>query len=74
MKEGAYKIAINPKYGRYQRELASMIHKVFDKKIGSEPKASVNEEQTQVLHKPVVTKFKRRKVYARFKDNLWTTI
>ena len=31
---------------------------------------SVNEEIAQKLHKPVVKKFKRRKVYARFKDNI----
>ena len=23
------------------------------------------------LHKPVINKFKRRKVYQRFKDNIW---
>ena len=27
---------------------------------------------TEELHKPVTKKFKRRKVYARFKDNIWT--
>ena len=31
----AYEIAINPKYDGYQRELASMVDKIFDKKIGS---------------------------------------
>ena len=25
----------------------------------------------QELHKPVIKKFKRRKVYSRFKDNNW---
>ena len=25
----------------------------------------------QELHKPVIKKFKRRKMYARFKDNIW---
>ena len=33
--------------------------------------ASVNEELAQQLHKPVIKKFKRRKMYARFKDNIW---
>ena len=27
--------------------------------------------QTQKLHKPVINKFKRNKVYSRFKDNIW---
>ena len=45
-----------------------MVHKFF--KIKTEFGASVNEELAQELHKPVVEKFKRRKVYARFKDNI----
>ena len=32
---------------------------------------SVNEQLAEELHKPVIRKFKRRKVYARFKDNIW---
>ena len=33
--------------------------------------ASVNEELAQELHKPVIKKSKRRKFYAKFKDNIW---
>ena len=32
---------------------------------------SVNEELSQKLHKPTIKKIKRRKVYARFKNNIW---
>ena len=32
---------------------------------------SVNEHLVEELHKPVIKKFKKRKVYARFKDNIW---
>ena len=32
LKDRDYEIAINPKYDGYQRRLASMIHKFFDKK------------------------------------------
>ena len=46
-----------------------MVHKFFDKETASG--ASVNEELAQELHKPVIKKFKRRKVYTRFKDNIW---
>ena len=45
-----------------------MVYKIFDKKTGSG--ASVNEELAQELCKPVIKKFKRRKVYAKFKDNV----
>ena len=46
-----------------------MVYKFFDKKTGSG--ISVNEQLAEELHKPVIKKFKRRKVYARFKDNIW---
>ena len=32
LKDRDYEIAINPKYNGYQRGLASMMHKFFDKK------------------------------------------
>ena len=61
-------------YG-YQRALASMVYKFFDKKTGSG--ISVNEQLAKPvinpvikLHKSVTRKSKRRKVYARFKDNI----
>ena len=34
---------------------------------------SVNEQLAEELYKPVPEKFKRRKVYVRFKDNIWAT-
>ena len=46
-----------------------MVYKFFDKKTGSG--ISVNEELAEELRKPVIKKFKKRKVYARFKDNIW---
>ena len=41
----------------------------FGKKTGSG--ISVNEQLADELHKPVIKKFKRRKAYARLKDNIW---
>ena len=32
---------------------------------------SVNEQLTEQLHKPVIKKFERRKVYVRFRGNTW---
>ena len=46
-----------------------MVYDFLDKKTGSE--ISVNEELAEELHKPVIKNFKKRKVYARFKDNIW---
>ena len=33
---------------------------------------NVTEQLAEELHKPVIKKLKRRKVYARFKENIWT--
>ena len=64
-----YKIARDCKYYGYQRALAGMVHRFFVKKAGFE--LTVNEQIAAELHKPVINKFKRKKVYARFKDNIW---
>ena len=48
--------------------LASMVYRFFYKKTCSE--ISVNEQIAKELHKPVIKKIKKRKVYARFKDNV----
>ena len=46
-----------------------MFYKSFDQK--TRPGVSVNETLAEELHKLVVKRFKRKKVYARFKDNIW---
>ena len=33
LRDEAFSIAKNPKYDEYQRGLASMVHKIFDKKL-----------------------------------------
>ena len=71
LKDRDYEIARNFNCDEYQRGLASIVYKFFDKKIGSP--VSVNEQLAEESHKLVIKKFKRRKVYARFKGNIWTT-
>ena len=40
--------------------------------LGSGRITSVNNEQlANELHQPIIKKFKRRKVYSSFKDNIW---
>ena len=56
-------------YDGYRRALASMFYGFYDKKIGSG--MSVNEQVAEELQKTVIKNFKRRKVHARFKDNIW---
>ena len=71
-RDKAFKIASNPDYDGYQRGLASMVNKFFDKK--SKGSGIVNEPNYQLaneLHKPIIRKFKKRKVYSSFTDNIW---
>ena len=69
LRDKAFNIASDPKYDGYQRGLASMVYKFFDKKssgsgITNEPNYQLAEE----LHKPIIRK---RKVYSSFRDNIW---
>ena len=69
LKHKAFKVASNPKYDGYQRGLASMVYKFFDKKSkGSGIKNEIKENQqlANELHKPIIRKFKRRKVYVSY--------
>ena len=77
LRDKAYDIASNPKYDGYQRDLASMVYKFFDKKsTGSGLKKLKNMTRNSSiladeLHKPIIRKFDKRKVYSQFKDNIW---
>ena len=72
-KNKAFDIAKDPKYDGYQRGLASMVHNFFDSKVsGSGAKLThQNEQLAEELHKPIIRKFEKRKVYSTFKDNIW---
>ena len=90
LRDKAYDITSNPEYDGYQRGLASMVYKFFDKKATAEPSAKhvmgsgIKKDTTKSsslehssliladeLHKPVIKKFNKRKVYSQFKDNIW---
>ena len=72
LRDKTYNIASNIEYDGYQIGLASMVYKVFDKKsMGSgiaKPSSSILADE---LHKPVIKKFNKRKVYSQLKDNIW---
>ena len=58
LKDKAFRIAIVPNYDGYQRGLASMVYKFFDKKssrsrIANEP----NYQLANELHEPIIRKF-----------------
>ena len=72
LRDEAYDVASNPEYDGYQRGLASMVYKFFDKKsMGSGIVKGSSSILADELHKPVIKKFNKRKVYSQFKDNIW---
>ena len=80
-----YDIASNPEFDGYQRDLASMVYRYFDKKSTAEPSSlertgsGIKKDTTKSsslilaneLHKPIIKKSEKRKVYSQFKDNIW---
>ena len=51
-----------------------MVYKFFDKKSkggGINTPLEFNEQLAEELHKPIIRKFKKRKVYPGFKGNIW---
>ena len=72
LRDKAFKIASNPKNDGYQRGLASMVYKFFDKKSsGSRADSEPNYQPANELHIQIIRKFKRRKVYSSFRDEIW---
>ena len=63
LRDKAYDIASNPECNGYQRGLASMVSKFFDKKSISSGIAS-SSTLADELHKPIIKKFNKRKVYS----------
>ena len=72
LRDKAFNIAKNPKYDGYQRGLASMVYKFFDKKSAWLTDKSVsgrvvniplkfNEQLAEELHKPIFRKLKKEK-------------
>ena len=73
LRDKAYNIASNPKYDGYQRALASMVYKFFDKKSMGSGIAS-SSILADELHKPIIKRFEKRKIYSQFKDNIWGVV
>ena len=75
LKDKAFNIAKNPKYDGYERGLAFMAYKFFDKKSKgggvANNKIKQNLQLAKELHKPIIRNLKKRTVYSRFKDNIW---
>ena len=67
LRDKAFKIASDPKYDGYQRELASMVYKFFYKKsrgsgvaasLASKSVTKPNHQLANELHRQIIRKFK----------------
>ena len=74
LRNKAINIAKEPKYDGYQRGLASMVYKLFDKKskgsgakhVNTKP-IPQNQQLTEELHKHIIKKFEKRKYMQHLK-------
>ena len=82
LRDKAFKIASNPEYDGYQRGLAFMVFKFFNRKSASGSgvatlanksaiKSMPNQRLANELHEPITRKILKRRVYSSFKDNIW---
>ena len=60
--------------------MMDMVYKYFDKKVSggagtleNKNENISNKELAEELHKPIIRKFKKRKVHTTFIDNIWGT-
>ena len=76
----AFKTASDPKYDGYEKRLASMFSKFFDKKssgsgaadsLANKSPTEANYQPENELHRQIIRKFNRRKLYSSFRDNIW---
>ena len=74
-----FNFAENTKYERYQRWLAPIFYKYFDKKIicycqrphnRNNKNDNTSDQQLAQLHKTIIKKFKKRKVQSTFIGNI----
>ena len=72
LRDKTFKIASDPEYDGYQRGLASLVYKFFDKKSsGISVDAEPNYQLANELDRQIIRKFKRQKFYSSFRDNIW---
>ena len=67
-------ITKNRKYDGYQWVFASIVYKLFDKKTSGgnvESENMQNQELSEKLHKPIIRKFEKLKVYSSSINNIY---
>ena len=72
LRDEAFNIVENPKCDEYQKGLASMVYKFFNKKStsggGVKNEIMPNQELAEELYKPTISKVEKQKVHLSFID------
>ena len=73
LRDKAFNIAKDLKYDRCQRGLACLVYKSFNNKTAGSCIKSMpqNQQLAEELHKSIIRKFKKRKVYLSLQGNTW---
>ena len=64
LRDKVFNVAKNLEFVGHQRGLASMVCKFFDEN-------NLSKELGEELHKQIIRKFKKVKVYSSFIENIW---
>ena len=82
LRDKAFNIAKNPKYDAYQKGLASMVYKFFDKKtsgsgvknenISGQHSSDFLRQSAKELHKLIIRKFGKQKIHSSFIGTVWS--
>ena len=75
LRDKAFNIPRNPKYDGYQRGIAAMGYKFFDKRTSDKDIKNENisnKELTEEIHKPIIRNFNKRKIHSPFIHNIWS--
>ena len=75
LRDKEFNIAKNPKYDGYQRGLASIVYKFFDKSLkGVVLIMKLNKMSNQLTNytNQLLKNSKKRRVYSSFVDNIWS--
>ena len=71
LRDKAFKISSDPKYDGCQKGLTLIVYKSFDKKSrGSGVDAEQNYQLANELHRQIIRRFNKRRVYSSFRDNI----
>ena len=77
LRDKTFNIVKNPKYDGYQRGLASMVYKFFDKKSkggGVNIPLEFNKQLAKELNKPIIRKLKKKQFIPDLKIIFWELI